>query len=56
MLAPTGKANIVRARMPFIDHDLVADLVSEVRPWLEDGGGQVERWWDRWFRRRTTVA
>lgn len=55
-LAPTGKADIVRARMPFIDHDLVADLVSEVRPWLEDGSRQVEHWWGRWFRRRTAVV
>jgi len=56
-LTPTGKVDLVRARMPFIDHDLVASLVTQIQPWLEGGGvGQGESWWGRWFRRRPAVA
>lgn len=55
-LTPTGKGDIVRARMPFIDHDLVAALVSDIRPWLEGDGKKDKSWWGRWFHRGPAVA
>lgn len=53
-LVPTGKADPIRARVPFIDHELVSTLVDEASPWLR--GGRESHWWGRWFRGRVTTA